>query len=141
MDLNTWYDSLMSAKKKNDYKKLNMLVHLFQGSSHLFLYQRQLQSKRGEKSRPPNTALFVDRNNPFIVLFMATEAQSQGIKLHMKRLKGQISVFFSLCRSSPFHCFCWCLDMWLEIAGLCVVHTASTDLPDNPQSKCDTLVF
>lgn len=53
-------------------------MHLFQGSSRLFLYQRQLQERREEPAA--THVLFVDRNNLFLVLFMATEAQSQGIK-------------------------------------------------------------
>lgn len=48
-------------------------------------YTRDNFCQRGREELAAKHVLSVDRNNLFIVLFMATETQSQGIKCAHKR--------------------------------------------------------
>lgn len=75
---------LMSTKEMTYKKKKDMLSLKLLGSSCLFFffYIRDDFSQRGREELAAKHILFcsVDRNNLFIVLFMATETGSQGIK-------------------------------------------------------------
>lgn len=48
-------------------------------------YTRVNLSQRGRKEPAAKYVLSMDRNNQFIVLFIATETQSQGIKRAHKK--------------------------------------------------------